>query len=86
MSEPDHDDFADEDQHESLLMLYSEGMEDAFPKDVLLGDVGEAAYAYSERGAFIDGIDIKDPLLMIQIWAIVERIRIDGGFPQDLRM
>lgn len=73
------------DTHEAGLAIYSEALENEFP-DKLTRDAGEAAYAYSERCAFVDGITVKDPYLMIQIWAIVETIRRDGGFPEHLRM
>lgn len=57
-----------------------------FPKE-LERDVAEAAYSFSELYGFADfDGDIKGHGLMIQIWAIVETIRSEGGFPDNLRM
>lgn len=57
-----------------------------FPKE-LERDVAEAAYTFSELYGFTDfDGDIKGHELMVQIWAIVETIRTNGGFPADLRM
>lgn len=74
------------DAHQETLADYPQQIMETFPES-LERAVGEAAYAFSERGQFIDfDGEIKDPALMIQIWAIVETIRRDGDFPADLRM
>ena len=61
-------------------------LEETFPEG-LKRAVAEAAHTFSELGLFTDfDGDIKDSALMIQIWAIVETIRLDKGFPANLKL
>lgn len=85
VEESDTEENAWEDKRDGLE-AFPEQIAERFPEG-LKSAVAEAGYSYSETGSFFnfDGA-IKDPDLMIQIWAIVETIRIDGGFPESLRM
>jgi hypothetical protein len=87
MSEHDDTDAGDEgysrDDHREECAALIAATEKTFPA-ARKRTLSEALYSFSELSLFGD-FEIKDTDEAIRIWALVEKVRLDG-FPTKLRM
>lgn len=74
----------DWDEHRAASERFIEVVEKEFPAK-LKQPLSEAIYTFGELGLWFEteGISTEDG---IRIWALVESVRKNGGFPKELRM
>lgn len=66
------------------LVEYTRTVLEQGQREVNMTSLSEACYSFSERGLFGDSsLSAEDA---VRIWALVERVRRQGGFPERLRM
>lgn len=71
--------------HKDKAKAFVKDRETLFPAN-LRGHLSNGLYTFSELGLWPDDVDSMSSEHALKVWALVESIRQQGRFPEELRM